>query len=121
LLGAKTDILSISPAAASVLDATIESMLSQTMSDFELIIASGGRLFRRAALEDFDVAVDQGHGGRSDAGDTRGLAEGEWPDFGQFLRDFAREAGGLGPVRPSGDGAKLRVFPRPEGQAFGKR
>ena len=58
LLGAKMDILSASPATASVLDATLDPMLSQRMSDFELIIASGGRLFRRAALEDFDVAVD---------------------------------------------------------------
>ena len=46
-------------------------------------------LFRSPSLEDFDVAVDEGHGRGGDAGDAGGLAEGERADAGEFLDDFA--------------------------------
>jgi hypothetical protein len=57
-------------------------------------------LFRSTPLEDFDVTVDKGHSGRSDAGNAGGLAESERADAREFFYHLSGEAGDLPVIEP---------------------
>ncbi len=60
-------------------------------------------MFALAGL-DFEVDVEQGDGGGSDAGKARGLADGLRTKAGELLLHLAREAADGGVVEPVGDG-----------------
>ena len=66
-----------------------------------------GRLFRRPALENLDIHVDQTHGSGCDTRNAGGLPEGERPDLGELLDHLARQAGDSLVIEPVGDAARF--------------
>src|ERR1019366_1644449 len=75
----------------------------------------GGRMLARLNL---DVHVDQRDGGRRDAGNAAGLAQGAGADARQLFIHLARQAAHSGVVKPVGNEALLRPLQALDGFAL---